>query len=134
MGGVLRGYGWCRDGICEGLDMYRKATDTLDGSTEVHSIHPSIVLSSSRLASQATSKPSSLHPYFFPYISHPTSSNFWIFPMTSSSNFSAYCANSFVNLGRLPERIRTARRAALVELLIATVATGIPRCSEDSHQ
>ena len=61
------------------------------------------------------------------YLSHPSVSRFSTFCKTSCSSDEAYASVSLNSLGRPPPRILIANRAALVELLIPTVATGIPR-------
>ena len=49
--------------------------------------------------------------------------------MTSVSSRSAYAPTSARVIGDAEPSIRTARSAAFVLLLMATVATGIPRCA-----
>ncbi len=70
--------------------------------------------------------------YTFPlstYSSQPISSNLSTFPITSLSILFIYPCISSTNLGIPADKILTASKAALVLLLIATVATGIPRYS-----
>lgn len=63
------------------------------------------------------------------YSSQPISSNLSTFPITSLSILFMYSCISPTNLGIPADKILTANKAALVLLLIATVATGIPRYS-----
>lgn len=61
------------------------------------------------------------------YFSQPSCSKISAFCNTSSSSDLAYFSISTVNLGMDVPRMRIASKAALVELLIPDVATGIPR-------
>ena len=70
------------------------------------------------------------HDHFFSlstYLSHPSFSSVSTLPRTSSSSDLAYASISAVRDGEEVPSIRIASKAALVELFMPTVATGIPR-------
>lgn len=61
------------------------------------------------------------------YASYPISMILAALPCTSVSIFFMYSAILSMNSGLCDPRMRMARSAALVELLMPTVATGTPR-------
>lgn len=65
---------------------------------------------------------------FTSYFSHPTSSSLSTLPNTSFSRPSRYSSIAVKRCGIPAPRMRTASKPAFIPPLIATVATGIPRC------
>ena len=68
------------------------------------------------------------HVFFTTYFSHPTSCSFSTFPRTSCSISFIYPSIAAIRSGIPADRMRTASSPALTPLLMATVATGMPRC------